>query len=353
MKKSLIALAVLAASGAAMAQSSVTLYGLADIGVGSVKSTDTTGGITTSTRQSKVDSGGFYTSRLGFKGSEDLGGGLKAEFLLEGAIGLDTGTFSGFNRQSWVGLSGGFGKVQLGKMWSPYDNTLFDANDTFTSSRASSYAVFAPYEDNAGNTIYYTSPTFGGITGSLAYTLGEDKTATNSASSITSMSLNYVAGPIVAGIAYQVENDKNPAAGTPFTDLSTVLAALGVPTSKVQYTLINGSYDLGAAKLIAGYNNVKFSSSSLASDVKSNAFNLGVEVPLSSSLVLGAGYAQNKYKSGGTDAAKVTGYSFAAKYALSKRTFVYGAATNTKSELTGTPEGSKTTLFALGVQHAF
>jgi predicted porin len=70
-------------------------------------------------------------------------------------------------------------------------------------------------------------------------------------------------------------------------------------------------------------------------------------------LVLGAGYAQNKYKTGSTDLAKVTGYSFVAKYALSKRTFAYGAATNTKTELTGTTEGSKKTLFAVGVQHAF
>lgn len=351
MKKSLIALAVLAASGAAMAQSSVTLYGVADISVGSVKSTDTTGGVTTSTRQSKLDSGGFNTSRLGFKGSEDLGGGLKAEFQLEGSIGMDKGTFSGFDRQSWLGLSGGFGQVQLGKMWSPYDDTLANANDTFSANVASAYSVFVPYEDNAGNTIRYNSPSFGGISGAIAYTLGENKTATTSASSITSMSLNYAAGPIMAGLAYQVENDKNPAAGG-FTDLSSLFGISG-NTSKAEYTLISGSYDLGVAKLVAGFNNVKFTSNAFAGSAKSNAFNLGAEVPLSSALALGVGYAQNKVKANGTDIAKITGYSFAAKYALSKRTFAYGVATNVKADFAGTTDGAKSTLFAVGVQHSF
>lgn len=352
MKKSLIALAVLAVSGAAMAQSSVTLYGVADIWVGSVKSTDTTGGGTTSTRQSKLDSGGFNTSRLGFKGSEDLGGGLKAEFQLEGSIGMDKGTFSGFDRQSWLGLSGGFGQVQLGKMWSPYDDTLANANDTFSANVASAYSVFVPYEDNAGNTIRYNTPSFGGVSGAVAYTLGEDKTATTSPSSITSMSLNYAAGPIMAGLAYQVENDKNPAA-TGFTDLSNLFGLAGVTTSKAEYTLISGSYDLGVAKLVAGFNNVKFTSSALAGSAKSNAFNLGAEVPLSSALALGVGYAQNKVKVNGSDIAKITGYSFAAKYALSKRTFAYGLATNVKTDLAGTSDGAKSTLFAVGVQHTF
>jgi predicted porin len=82
MKKSLIALAVLAASGAAMAQSSVTLYGVADAGVTYVN------GLTTGLA---CDSGANKTSRLGFRGVEDLGGGLKANFVLEGGFNLDNG----------------------------------------------------------------------------------------------------------------------------------------------------------------------------------------------------------------------------------------------------------------------
>lgn len=113
MKKSLVALAVLAASGAAMAQSNVTLYGIADVWFGSSKF-EVTG--EDSARQTKVDSGGVDTSRWGMKGSEDLGGGLKANFQLESAVNMDDGTSTGFDRQAWVGLSGGFGAVQLGKV---------------------------------------------------------------------------------------------------------------------------------------------------------------------------------------------------------------------------------------------
>ena len=86
MKKTLIALAVLAAAGAAMAQSSVTLYGIADVWVGSIKDGVGASSLT------EVGSGGFNTSRLGVQGSEDLGGGLSAVFKLEGNLGIDTGT---------------------------------------------------------------------------------------------------------------------------------------------------------------------------------------------------------------------------------------------------------------------
>ncbi|MEO5660098.1 MAG: porin, partial [Polaromonas sp.] len=92
MKKNLIALAVLAASGVASAQSNVTLYGLVDVYFGSTRTKVSQPGVAnTSLRQTVVNSGGFNTSRFGFKGSEDLGGGLKANFLLEGGFNADTG----------------------------------------------------------------------------------------------------------------------------------------------------------------------------------------------------------------------------------------------------------------------
>ena len=118
MKKSLIALAVLAASGAAMAQSSVTLYGVADAGVTFVDGASNWTGLT---------SGNQLTSRIGFRGTEDLGGGLKANFVLEAGLNLDNGdgnvSYSApgdgdsfaFKRRSTVGLEGGFGEVRLGR----------------------------------------------------------------------------------------------------------------------------------------------------------------------------------------------------------------------------------------------
>ena len=125
MKKSLIALAVVAASGAAMAQSSVTLYGVADAGIGKIKygSGGTTPGNDASNKV-EFQSGSLMTngnSRIGVRGVEDLGGGLKAGFWLEGEIFGDDGNASGFNfkRRSTVSLAGGFGEVRLGRDLTP------------------------------------------------------------------------------------------------------------------------------------------------------------------------------------------------------------------------------------------
>ena len=114
MKKSLIALAVLAASGAAMAQSSVTLYGVLDTGLTYSKGEESVYGMT--------HVGGNVNSRLGFRGVEDLGNGLKATFNLESGFSADDGTnYMGqdglaFTRTSTVGLAGNFGEVRLGRM---------------------------------------------------------------------------------------------------------------------------------------------------------------------------------------------------------------------------------------------
>jgi predicted porin len=129
MKKSLIALAVLAASGAAMAQSSVTLYGVADAYVGSQKANAVTVSgtrlVSTATRNSVVESGGLSGSRWGLRGTEDLGNGMKANFVLESGFDISNGASQQggalFGRQAFVGLGGGFGAVSLGRQYNAYD----------------------------------------------------------------------------------------------------------------------------------------------------------------------------------------------------------------------------------------
>jgi predicted porin len=112
MKKALLALAVLAAfAGTASAQTNVTMYGVLDMALQHEND-----GVNSTTA---LDSGIQSGSRLGFKGTEDLGGGLKANFDLEAGVNADTGTSSQggilFGRQAWVGLSGGFGSLRLGR----------------------------------------------------------------------------------------------------------------------------------------------------------------------------------------------------------------------------------------------
>lgn len=162
MKKSLIALAVLAASGAAMAQSSVTLFGIVDTNVAYVNKDaagDSRYGLGTS---------GASTSRLGLRGTEDLGGGLKAGFWLEGEIFGDDGNASGFNfkRRSTVSLSGNFGEVRLGRDQVPTFQKL-TSYDLFSATGIGQFMGFRNWaagqgaDDNgirANNLISYYTP---------------------------------------------------------------------------------------------------------------------------------------------------------------------------------------------------
>jgi predicted porin len=345
MKKSFIALAVLAASGVASAQSSVTLYGLVDAYVGTSRvKVSAPGTATTSLRQTVTDSGGFNTSRFGLKGSEDLGGGLKANFLLEGGFDVSTGAsnnytnpFTGavsnstFGRQSWVGLSGGFGEVRLGKMWTPYDEVkgsgaaAFDAN---IFAPATGVWVSNNYQDRPGNAIYYATPSFSGFSAAGMYSFGENKTTTQSAGKIASANVQYAGGPLAVALAYQTEKEGGLLAANPTT----------------KFTQLNGSYDFGAVKLLAAYGHVKEGSD------KANEYQIGVDVPLGSAITVSGGVARSKVTTTSGDV-KSTGVGLAAKYELSKRTFLYTGLQLSKNEVGSTDV--KTDTFAVGVQHKF
>jgi predicted porin len=153
MKKSLVALAALAAVGAASAQSTVTLYGVADVWLGSQKvETRPNGNVAfTGVRQNLLNSGGYNGSRFGFRGTEDLGGGLKANFVLEQGITVDDGKmadtkdFRQFNRQAYVGFSGGFGEVRLGRQYTAYDTLRGATNHSFDTAFAVTSSVWGKW----------------------------------------------------------------------------------------------------------------------------------------------------------------------------------------------------------------
>ena len=362
MKKSLIAMAVLAASGVVSAQSSVTLYGLADVFVGSTKVKTTGTGLSTSQRQTVIDSGGFNTSRFGLKGSEDLGGGLKANFLLEGGFDISTGAannytnpFTGatsnaiFGRQSWVGVSGGFGEIKLGKMWTPYDEVKGSGAGAFDAN------IFAPaagvwasnnYQDRPGNSIYYSTPNFGGFSAAAMYAFGENKTATVNAGSIVSANIQYAGGPFAVALSHQQEKA---------TDAQTA----------VKFTQLNGSWDFSVVKLLAAYGQVRNGTTGLFVPAigtppvvtpvavnKSREFQVGVDVPLGAVTVSG-GVARSKLTLASGGNVTSTGVGLAAKYDLSKRTFLYTGFQLAKNEAAVGNGEIKTDTFAVGVQHKF
>lgn len=330
MKKSLIALAVLAASGAAMAQSTVTLYGLADVWVGSSK----TNGVS----NNLLESGGFATSRIGFKGTEDLGGGLKANFVLENGFNADDGTLgtanSAFNRQSWVGLSGGFGALKLGKTDSVfkdvYDlgvaNNLFDSE--FTPVKIA-YSGVSNFSSRPENQLRYETPNLGGFSAGLTYALDENVAPATANSEITAFNLRYRAGPLDVGLGYQEQDN----------------AAANLDR---EYTVLSAGYNFGVVRVSGQIHNAK-----QRSGLKDSDYAIGVAMPLGA-FTVSAGYASSTTKNNGVKTADGEAFAFGATYALSKRTSLYGAYLD--GDVKNPSTGATTTdrkLYSVGVVHNF
>jgi predicted porin len=349
MKKSLIALAVLAASGAAMAQSTVNLYGRVDAWLGSVNVDNGT----TSTRTTKLDSGGATSTRWGMMGSEDLGGGLKANFQLEQGFASDTGTGANFGRQAWVGFSGGFGEVRLGNVTTAYDDVNGSSNAIFDSdlspmngndANAKVAAVFnsVRYTGNPTNVIYYHAPTMGGFSGAISYGLNEtDNNVVGTAN--TSLNLTYGAGPFAAQFGYQVEKTDGQASDVKFTRLGASYN-FGVATAKLVYGAVKNGESLSNA-LTTGA--LKYKDGASTSE-----YLLGVDVPVGAALTLSGAYATSDDNDTAGDA-KRSGYSVGALYNLSKRTALYGGYKSAKIDFAGATPDAKVTILAVGVKHLF
>lgn len=331
MKKSLIAIAIMAVAGTAAAQSSLSLYGVADLWVGKTKA-------------GKFQAGddGLASSRWGMKGTEDLGGGLKAHFNFEQGLDLSNGsTGAGFDRQANVGFSSGFGTIKLGRSFTAFDDINGAANSGFDSALSATSPVWVGYTSSTNAQIHYASPEIGGLSGAASFTLKGNQSAANPTNDVTGLHLKYSSGPIYAGVAYQSEK----IAGAP----------------AIKHTLINGSYDLGMAKLLASYRSVSNTVGGNAfygvfSSRKADEFQVGVDVPVSSQLTVSAGYASSKLKGKDTRAGanptsgsvrNSVGYSLAAGYSLSKRTMLYGGFNASKTN------GVKDSLVAAGVNHSF
>ncbi len=353
MKKQMFTLAVLAASGAAMAQSSVQIYGIVDTYVGSTQDSTGKSGNTAKTdasSQTVVNSGGLKSSRWGMKGSEDLGGGLKAGFKLEQRYKSDDGSLDGvnFKGESSVNLSGNFGTVALGRMGTPYDdlrgktNPIADTNlspvsDTFKETQGD-------YTDKTDNTVAYVSPSFSGFSAAVGVSFGENKTSTVDGTQHTSLKLQYANGPLLVGYAHQKEEVQNTS-GTP---------AVVDGINDVTYNLLAASYDFGVAKLVGGYQTVERSKK--GADVGDDqGYYFGVQAPVASNINVYFGYANAKFDAVAVNGdVKSTGYTLAANYVLSKRTDAYVGYKHIKKEngSTGADLGKNKTL-ALGVRHAF
>ena len=315
MKKSLIALAVLGFTGAAMAQSSVTLYGVADAGVARTQTVDANGNKTSKTGMSSAGTMNHGNSRLGVRGVEDLGGGLKAGFNFETGLSLKDGATA----TSGGGFWGRAANVWLGDFWGTFLmgrtlNPSYYGIAAWELTSLANYSVVAnTYSYNgmgarSSSQFTYSTPNFGGLSASAGYIAKDD----NGGNSKWDLNVIYANGPIAAGLSVNKQQQ-----------------------SKTNYTL-GGKYNFGTFALAASYNNVYATGTSL----KRRGFSLGGSANLGAFAVTLDLTRDTKNDLSGK---KYTNGVLEGKYALSKRTFIYAAYLRLDS----------TNNYGIGLRHNF
>lgn len=375
MKKSLIALAALAATGA-FAQSSVVLSGVMDAAL--------TYGSNVAPGAPTLSVGRQNNNRLNFNVTEDLGGGMAATVALGLRFEPNTGNVESgvrplFQGESRVGISGSFGRVRLGRGLTAVQQPNGGMIDPWgvTTVAGSLYAVgfstdYAAGGEGRTDGIFYDSPTMGGVAFALTYSPRKTATgvttgaapATTYGKTFVSTAVTYVAGPVQAMLGYEQNRQGDS------------LLQLG------------GNYDLGAAKLFAGYGNVKggsaadratvaFASTSggypltgaqnatgtgatatqVAAGTTITTWTLGASIPMGAT-TFRAGYSS--YASDIAGALRDSKLGLGVSYALSKRTYVYSdiastSRNNNPATTVNNPayDNSRVTAFDLGIAHSF
>lgn len=353
MKKSLIALAIMAAAGAASAQSSVTLFGIVDVAVSHYS-------VSGGEHLNALTSNGYNSDRLGFRGTEDLGGGLAASFWLEGALSPDDGTKSGlsFTRRSTVSLSGNWGELRLGRDYVPtfWNLTVFDPFGTNGVGTVVGFkAKLAAASVAAGTTLstdavradnmvqYFLPPNLGGFYGQVSYAFDE-KTTSNFGEYLGTR-LGYGSGPFNVAIAFGKVKSGNPAA----------LAQPGVRTWN-----IGGQWDFGMAKLLGQYDETRIDVGG-GLEPKLHSWLIGGLIPVGAGEVR-LSYSTTKLNDTGANEPQANQWALGYVHNLSKRTALYatyarvsnkdGSDLAINSAVAGRTNASSSG-FDLGIRHSF
>jgi GBP family porin len=317
-------------SASAQAQTSVTMYGIVDAGFVSEH-----GGVAGAVN--KLTSGVGSISRLGFRGTEDLGGGMSALFVLESGLKLDTGeqdvAGSIFNRQAFVGLKNPFGTFTLGRQYTSYYTTLVNVADPFGGGYAGTAKNLFPTVGNntrTSNTLMLASPVIAGFSGELSYALGE-QAGSNKNQRQFGAAIGYANGPATIRLAYL--NKNNDAAAVPSAGATPAVAAVNRDLGT--NTLLAGNYDFGVAKAFLAYGLDRgFNSAVLpntgnpfggvrpTASTDSTDLLAGVSVPFGATTLLASYTRKNDRTALNQDA---TEWAVGGLYALSKRTSLYAS----------------------------
>jgi predicted porin len=319
-----LALAVLGAfTTLAQAQTSVTIYGTFDAGVRYLSNVDAAG----HSRTTLGSTGTFLSNRLGFRGVEDLGGGLNAHFNLEQGFNSGTGEQVGvlFNRTASVGLGSAWGSVDLGRQYS-VNFKVIGAYEPFNYK----YPTVIPVSLQGGltrlnNDIQYNG-TFGPITARAEYALGEVAGSGRNGST-GAVGVTYTAGPFIAGAAYTTRRNNVTSAATPAT-ATTIALPPGVTTTGTtnfqdqRNWTVGGAFATGPVRIAGGYADNKQEVGSGMADLHIKDIWLGGSYNLTPALSLTAAWYQTRLDSA-SGAGRRNVPIIAATYALSKRTNLY------------------------------
>ena len=356
----------------AQAQSSVTIYGILDVGY---SNRNLKGSPSTATNTNTVNTfgSGYSTpSRLGFRGVEDLGGGTSAFFTIETGLTPTSSTLSTFNnRQTFVGIAQkGYGNVAVGTQYGPIfravgatdpgdrngvigsviypaagtDGGQASADAAFTlrfansvtasTERMKGFSANAMYAMNNQNSTQ-TGATTGGTLNNNAYGLGAD----------------YTIGKFYATVAYQSLKNINDSSATATVSSSFV----GTNTTDSQL-YAGATYNLGIAKLFAGFTDRKIQSNLNSNNsLNRTAQQIGVRAPVTKKVTAWASVGNGRYNAFGTNQATAdfTAYQIGANYSMSKRTMLYAIAGSTNTSQTSNTPSLSGNQFATGIRHTF
>ena len=350
MRRLMVAGLLGAVGATASAQSSVTIYGALDTYLGRGKSGNTF-------KQTRLNEGGHVASQLGFRGTEDLGSGLRANFLMEAGVSTDTGNGNipgpslSFTRQTWVGLSGPFGNVQFGRQYTPlFLTTLradpFGMNSVFSPGilygQADGQDGLLPWAARSDNAVKYSSPTSLPVAISLMWAPGE--AAGGNSGRYLGGNVAYEKGPFFVGYGFQQRKSGSAAApvASPSTSTSHAVAV---------------DYQVPAFRIGASYGR---QDSDIATVKPATLLHVGGQLNITPIDGLVLSYASRDVSDSARDQTAITlGYN----RLVSKRTMVYARALKLTNKGTASVSlggvvvapnsGNDASLYGVGLLHRF